>query len=81
MDYSGHLSWKREYHLVLLGGLDCPTHFPATDTTESGFVLGQSLDRAALCAPCVLAGEAVKLISFQLDFLLGVLLFQKLFDL
>lgn len=30
---SGHLSGEREYHIVLLGGLDCPTHFPATDTT------------------------------------------------
>lgn len=31
--YRGHLSGKGEYHIVLLGELDCPTHSSVTDTT------------------------------------------------
>lgn len=58
---SGHLSWEREYHIVLLGGLDCPTHFPVTDTTYASFLVLFSHDRTALCVPRGFACKAVEL--------------------
>lgn len=74
---SGHLSCEREYHIVLLGGLDCPTHFPATDTTHGSFLVLFLCNRSALCASGGFASKAIKLTPLQFDFLFGILLFQE----
>lgn len=78
---NGHLSWKREYHLVLLGGLDCPAHFSDTDTTYTSFLLRQSFDRAAFCGSRGLASQTVELAPLQFDFLFRVLFSQKVLNL
>lgn len=78
--HNGHLSVKSEYHIVLLGGLDCPAHFPATDTTYASFSVLFICDRSAFGASRALACKAIKLISFQFHFLFGVLLFQEILD-